>query len=75
LAQSVYRLATGWTGIESRWGQDFPLPSRLALEPTQPPVNWVPGVKWPGFGVEHPPTPNAEVKGRVELYLYSRSRL
>ena len=31
----------------------------------------VPGVKRPGRGVVHTPTSNAEVKERVELYLYS----
>jgi hypothetical protein len=32
-----------------------------------------PGVKRPGRGVDHPPTSSAEVKERVELYLYSTS--
>jgi hypothetical protein len=31
------------------------------------------GVKRPGRGVNHPPPSNAEVKERVELYLYSSS--
>ena len=62
-------------GIESRWGRDFPHLSRPALAPTQPPVQWVPGlsrgVKRPGCGFDHPPQSNAEVKERVELYLFS----
>jgi len=32
------------------------------------------GVKWPGCCVDHPPPSNAEVKERVEPYLYSPSR-
>jgi hypothetical protein len=31
------------------------------------------GVKWLGHGVDHPNTSSAEVKERVELYLYSNS--
>jgi hypothetical protein len=30
-------------GIESLWGQDFLRPSRPAVGPTQPPVQWVSG--------------------------------
>ena len=64
-------------GIESRWRRDFPRASRQALGAH--PVSYttgtgsVPGVKRPGRGVDHPRPSSAEVKERVELYLYSPS--
>jgi hypothetical protein len=33
----------------------------------------LPGVKWPGRGIYHPAPSGAEIKVRVELYLYSPS--
>jgi hypothetical protein len=49
-------------GIEFRWGGET-----FSTRPvrTHPPI-------WPGHGVDHPP-PIAEVKERVQLYIYSLS--
>jgi hypothetical protein len=63
--------------IESRWGHVILHPSRPALGPTQLPIQWVlslsPRVKRPGRDVDHTPLCSAEVKERIELYLYSPS--
>ena len=66
----VGRVATGYgldgPGIESRWGRDFPHLSRPALGPTQPLVQWVPGVsrgkKRPGRGTDPSPLSSAVAK-------------
>jgi len=40
----VTRYGLDGPGIESRWGRDFPHPSRPALGPTHPPIQWAPGL-------------------------------
>jgi len=72
----VYRL--DGPGIQTLWGNDFPHPSKPALGPTHPPVQFVPGlypkVKRPGVWRWPPtPPPSTEVKERAQLYLYSSS--
>jgi hypothetical protein len=64
-------------GIESRWGARFSAPVQTG--PGNHPASYTmgtgsfPGVKRPGRGVDHPTPSSAEVKERVELYLYSPS--
>jgi len=66
-------------GIESWWGRDFPHRCIPALGPTQPPIQWIPalfpGGKAAGWWRWLPTPSSAEVKERVELYLYSPSGL
>ena len=58
-------IATGYgldgPRIESRWERDFPHPSKPALGPNQPPVQWVPGLSRGGVksgqGVKLTPHP------------------
>ena len=40
----VTRYGPEGPGIESRWRRDFPHPTRPVLRPTQPPIQWVPGL-------------------------------
>ena len=64
-------------GIESRWGAKFS--SSFRTGPGPHPSSYImgtgsfSGVKRPGRGVVHPPLSIAEVKERIELYVYSNS--
>jgi hypothetical protein len=77
---SDYGLDDRAIGVRSRQGQRiFPLTSvsRPALGPTQPPVQWVPGVLSPGVkprpgrDADHSPLSSAEVVNEYELYFLS----
>jgi hypothetical protein len=79
--ESVVGIATGYgldgPVIESRWGRDFPHPSRTArwAPPSSYtiPIGPFPSLKLPGR-VCWPPTPTShDVKVRVYLYLYHPS--
>jgi hypothetical protein len=79
IAQSVSRLATGWMVRGSNPGGDEVFCT--CLDRSCGPLNLLhngyrvsfSGVKRPGRGVDHPPPSSAEVKERVQLYLYSPS--
>jgi hypothetical protein len=56
----------------------FTIASRMALWPTQPPVQWVPGppslgIKQPRHVADHSPPSSAKAKEWVELYIHSPS--
>jgi hypothetical protein len=46
-------------GFEPPRERDFLGPSRPTPKPIQPPVKWIPGIKRPGRGADHPPPPSA----------------
>jgi hypothetical protein len=78
---SSVRIGTGYLdgpAVESRWGARFSAP--IQTGPGAHPASYTvgtgsfPGVKRPGRGVYHPPVSIAEVKEKVELYLYSAYR-
>jgi hypothetical protein len=64
-------------GIESRRGRDFRTSPDWPWGPSSLLYNVyrvsLPGVKRPGCGVNHRPPSSAEIRERVELYLYSTS--
>ena len=68
---SIAGIATGYRldgpEIKFPWGRDFPHLFRLALGPTQPPAQSVPGVSWggkerPGHDADPSPPSSAVVK-------------
>ena len=78
IAQSVLRLATGWTVQGSNSGgasisAPFQTGSGVHTTPNTMGTGSFPGVKRPGRGVDHPTPSGVEVEGRVELYFCSPS--
>ena len=70
-------LQAGWTGDQIPVGARFSAP--VLTSPGAHPASYslgtrsLPEVKWKGRGIEHLPPSSAEVKERVQLYLYSTS--
>ena len=80
IAQSVWRLATGWTvhgSIPGGWvggGGGSRFSTHVQTGPGAHPVSYTmdtgsfPRVKRSGHGVDHPPPSSPKVKERVQLY-------
>ena len=68
-------LRTGRSGDRMPVGVRFSALVQTGLGPTKPPIEWVTGLflggKAAGLGVDHPLLSSADVKERVQLYLYS----
>ena len=79
IAQSVYRLATGWTVRGSNPGGSEIFHSRPDRPWGAHPASCtmgtgsLPEVRWPGRGVDHPPPFKRRGHERTGLYLYSPS--
>jgi hypothetical protein len=78
MAQSVWRLTKGWTALRSNPGgvEVFRTrPDRPGAHPASYAMGTgsLPGVKWPGCGVDHPPSSSARIKEKVKVYIYSPS--
>jgi hypothetical protein len=67
-----YRL-DDWDSLPLKRQRTFPLcsVSRPALRPTQPPIQWVPEVFFPGVKRGRVTPSSAEVKNKKELYFVS----
>jgi hypothetical protein len=63
-----YGLGDLWVGVRVPVGaRIFSMSSTSVLEPTQPSIQWVPGVKLPGRETNHYPPTRADVK-KVWIY-------
>jgi hypothetical protein len=58
------RLRTGWLSAQKGFFL-FTIASRPVLGPTQPPIQWVPGVQRTGRESDHSPPSSAEVKNAL----------
>jgi hypothetical protein len=73
---SVVGIGTGRSSSLSRVKNFlFSTSSRLALGPSQTPIQWEPGVNRPGREAHHSHPTNAEVRKNADRYIHSPIRL